>query len=119
MQCRLDGKTTDDATHFFKVACPEDSRRKEGEIIEHIRTNIASLGSHRKSVLDHIPEVVETSHLRDTSTAIIRTLLGLPTKGSRSQYQMVSKKLSSLTPLLSSLRRSIGCTCIQSLFYSL
>jgi hypothetical protein len=45
VQHRLDGKTTYDATHFFKVAWPEDSRRKEGEIIEHIRTNIASLGT--------------------------------------------------------------------------
>ena len=95
-------KKPSDATHFFKVSWPEDDRRLEGEIIEEVRKRIRGLDEkHRSSVENHIPLVTSTSHVSGTSTAIIRIILGLPTAGSRSQYWMISKKLSSLSPVLS------------------
>ena len=87
-----------DATHFFKVSWPEDDRVLEGEIIEEVRKLDQQ---HQSSVENHIPLVIDTARVSGTSTAIIRIILGLPIEGSRSQYWMISKKLSGLLPILS------------------
>ena len=95
-------KKPSDATHFFKVSWPEDDRRLEGEIIKEVRKRIRGLDEkHWSSVEKHIPLVKATARVPGTSTAIIRIILGLPTAGSRSQYWMISKKLSGLSPILS------------------
>ena len=86
------------AGHYFKSSWPEDDRRKEGQII-HIakrRAHVFLPPPFRPFVLNHLPEVRETLLVPQTCTAIIRILLNLPTQGSRTQYLMISKKLSSV-----------------------
>jgi len=95
-------KKSSDATHFFKVSWPEDDRRPEGEIIKEVHKRIQEHNKkHRSSVENHIPLVIDMARVPGTSTAIIRSLLGLPTLGSRSQYCMISKKPLSLSDILS------------------
>lgn len=88
---------------FFKVSWPEDSRIKEGDIIQKIRDDVPRLldMKYNDFVLKHIPSCNNADYISGTSTAIIRIILGIPHVGSRSQYWMMSKRLESLTPILS------------------
>lgn len=83
------------ATHFFKVSWREDRfPKKEHEIIEEARERARKLPKkHWTSIEDHLPVIQDAELLTDTSTAIIRTILGLERKYSRSLYWMISKKL--------------------------
>lgn len=101
---QLPQQTRNDASHFFKVSWPEDDRlthKSEGEIIKEARARADALPEElRKIVTEHIPDVREQGVIPNSSTAIIRTIFGLNTAGSRSQYWMVSKKLLSLSSIL-------------------
>lgn len=87
-----------EAKHHFKSSWPEDDRPKEAHIIETAeeRVRLYLPGQFQPFVLDHLPKVSETSVVFGTCTAIVRALLDLSTEGSRTQYLMISKKLTSL-----------------------
>jgi hypothetical protein len=88
----------DEATHFFKSSWPEDIRPKEHEIlataVERVKEYLPDHFHH--FVLDHLPTISSSDEIHDTSTAIIRILLGLSTVGARTHYLMCSNLLSNL-----------------------
>jgi hypothetical protein len=88
-----------EATHFFKSSWPEDIRQREHNIvaIAVMRANDYLPEHLRHFVLDHLPTISVSNEICDTSTAIIRTILGLSTDGARTQYLMCSKLLSNLS----------------------
>ena len=87
---------------FFKISWPEDIRTKEADIIAKaqrlVKTGLEV--EYQDCVLKHLPIVHSNGYIPRSSTAIIRTILGIPTEGSRSQYWMLSKKLEPLTAIL-------------------
>jgi len=87
----------DEATHFFKSSWTEDIRRRERDIIATAILRANDLPEKfRHFVLDHLPTISASDEIYDTSTAIIRTLLGLSTDGARTQYLMCSELLDNL-----------------------
>ena len=88
----------DQATHFFKSSWPEDVRPKEHEILATAVKRVEKyLPDHfRRFVLDHLPTISSSDEIYDTSTAIIRILLGRSTVGARTHYLMCSNLLSNL-----------------------
>jgi len=88
----------DEATHFFKSSWTEDVRPREHEIIATAVTRAKrDLPEHyRPFVLDHLPTVSASNEIYDSSTAIIRILLGLNVDGARTQCLLCSKLLSNL-----------------------
>lgn len=88
----------DEATHFFKSSWPEDVRPKEHEILATTVKRVKEfLPDHFHCfVLDHLPIISSSDEIYDTSTAIVRILLGQSTAGARTHYLMCSKLLSNL-----------------------
>ena len=85
------------ATHFFKSSWTEDIRPREHDIIATAVVRANSLPERfRPFILDHLPTICASNEIYDSSTAIIRTLLGLSTDGSRTQYLMCSNLLEGL-----------------------
>jgi len=89
---------TKEAEHYFKSSWPEDDRVKEHIIVAtaKIRAGKLLLPEFQGFVLEHLPEINVTAVVQGSCTAIIRVLLDLPTEGCRTQYLMISKKLSSV-----------------------
>jgi len=92
----------EDAQYFFKVAWPEISRQKESLIIQTALERAENLlpVEHQASVMEHMPNVIQSQEVEGTSTAIIRRLLGLSVTGSRVQHWMISRKLSKLETII-------------------
>ena len=88
----------DEATHFFKSSWPEDVRPREHEILATAVKRVKEYlpDRFRRFVLDHLPTISSSDEIYDTSTAIIRILLGLSTVGARTHYLMCSILLSNL-----------------------
>jgi hypothetical protein len=100
----------DEATHFFKSSWPEDIRPREHEILA---TAIMRVNEHlpERSVLSSwitYQPSLSSNEIYDSSTAIIRTLLGLSTDGARTQYLMCSNLLSNLLGIADDFARFKG-----------
>jgi hypothetical protein len=93
----------DEPTHFFKSSWTEDVRHKEHEVITTAVVRVKALlpEQYHSFVLDHLPTISGSSEIYDSSTAIVRTLLGLSTDGARTQYLMHSELLSNLLDIAS------------------
>jgi hypothetical protein len=91
-----------EASHYFKSSWPEDDRQKEAYIIKVAKSRVRQLlpPAFQQFVLNHIPKVDQDLVVQGTCTSIIRALLYLPTQGSRTQYLMISKKLSSVRTIV-------------------
>ncbi|KAG1768849.1 hypothetical protein EDD22DRAFT_843893 [Suillus occidentalis] len=82
-----------------KLYWPEEERESEAEILQKVY-DIAEKDTEGK-VKYHVPEMVWSHKFEDTSTAHIRTALGLkdPERGRRVLYIIVFKKLDPITDL--------------------
>ena len=85
--------------YFFKAYWVECSRTKEPVIVEeaHRRAELY-LGELKSFVLDHIPRIEYWEERKQTSTDIIRDLVGKSSR-SRAQIVLVAQKLTKLAPL--------------------
>jgi len=92
----------EEAEYYFKSSWPEDSRPKENFVIEEAQRRVRQYlpKQQQKFVLDHLPQVLLSKLVGKSCTAIVRDLLGLPTEGSRTQYLMVSKKLTGVRTIV-------------------
>ncbi|ESK84872.1 other 1 protein kinase [Moniliophthora roreri MCA 2997] len=83
--------STSDDHEFFKAAWPDISRNKEPAILDeaHRRADELLQEPLRSYVKDHIPMVDAWEELSDTSTALIRCLLGLSTENGQVQLWMI------------------------------
>lgn len=80
---------------FLKLGWPEEDHVSEHGIIREAlkRADLNLPKDLALKVKEHMPEVKATVDLHDTSTAIIRNLLGADARGSRIQRGTVSAKL--------------------------
>ena len=93
----------DEATHFFKSSWTEDIRPREHEIITTAGARAKKLlpEHYRPFILDHLPTISESNEIYDSSTAIVRTLLGLSTDGARTQCLLILELLENLLDIAS------------------
>jgi hypothetical protein len=108
------GKNLGDVELVAKVYWPEASRVGEGEIIEMAR----QIASQNKDVHGHIPDLIRSHVFEEYSTVMIRSALGIITKGRRVLCVMVFRRLHPITDLIgerfwSAYWECFHCECIS------
>jgi hypothetical protein len=95
--------TSGDSNRYFKSSWPEDYRVKERDVIGTAEARAKKLlpTGYQEFVVNHLPRVYEAGEVYISCTGIVRALLGLSTDESRTQYLMVSEKLSGLRHIVS------------------
>lgn len=79
-----------------KVCWAEESRKSEPEILQ----KVYKIAKWNEDVRGHVPDMLCYQIFQDTSTAVIRTRVGLKPDGARVLYLIVFRKLQPITKLI-------------------